>query len=158
MTATEATDVTQVTWDLSHLLDGRDDAEAAVLELLDRADALAEEIAGVRGTVGVLDANALTVLMQDFAALEELLGRAGSYAGLRFATDTTDAARGALMQKVQERSTAIETKLIFFELEWAAVSDDHAEAVLADERLAFCRHHLASARRYRDHLLSEPEE
>ena len=31
-------------------------------------------------------------------------------------------------------------------------------ALLADDRLAFCRHYLASARRYRPHLLSEPEE
>ena len=31
-------------------------------------------------------------------------------------------------------------------------------ALLADDRLTFCRHYLASARRYRPHLLSEPEE
>ena len=30
--------------------------------------------------------------------------------------------------------------------------------LLADERLVFCRHHLAAARRYRPHLLTEPEE
>ena len=30
--------------------------------------------------------------------------------------------------------------------------------LLADDALAFCRHHLASARRYRPHLLTEPEE
>ena len=30
--------------------------------------------------------------------------------------------------------------------------------MLADDALAFCRHHLASARRYRPHLLTEPEE
>jgi oligoendopeptidase F len=153
-----ATDVTEVTWDLSHLLDGRDDPDAAVAEILDRADAAADEIAGVRGTVSALDANALSELMTAFAELEELLGRAGSYASLQFATDTTDPRRGALMQKVQERATAINTRLIFFELEWAALADEHADALLADERLAFCRHHLASARRYRDHLLSEPEE
>ena len=33
-----------------------------------------------------------------------------------------------------------------------------ADALLADDRLAFCRHYLASARRYRPHLLTEPEE
>jgi oligoendopeptidase F len=62
------------------------------------------------------------------------------------------------MARVQERGTAISTKLIFFELEWAAVDDERAEALLADGRLAFCAHHLRSARRYRPHLLSEPEE
>jgi oligoendopeptidase F len=153
-----ATDVNEVTWDLSHLLEGREDAEAAVFELLDRADAIADEVAGVRGTIAVIDENALAELMRTMASMQELIGRAAAYASLRFATDTTDASRGALMQKVQERYTSINTKLIFFDLEWAALPDDHADRLLADERLEFCRHHLASARRYKDHLLSEAEE
>src|ERR671918_1821881 len=81
-----------------------------------------------------------------------------SYADLRFAVDTTDPARGALLQHVEERATAISTRLVFFELEWAALSDERVEALLVDDRLGFCRHHLASARRYRPHLLTEPEE
>ena len=153
-----ATDVNEVTWDLSHLLGGREDAEAAVAELLDAAEAKADELAAVRGTLAVIDAGALAEVMHAMEALREQIGRAGAYASLRFATDTTDASRGALMQKVQERSTAIGTKLIFFDLEWAALPDDRADALLADGRLDFCRHHLASARRYKDHLLSEAEE
>ncbi len=62
------------------------------------------------------------------------------------------------MQEVQERGTEIETTLLFVELEWAALDDAHAERLLADERLAFCAHYLRTARRYRSHLLSEPEE
>ena len=83
---------------------------------------------------------------------------AGSWASLRFAVDSADEANGARMQRVQERATDIGSKLIFFELEWAALDDADAEALLADERLAFCDHWLRSARRYRPHLLSEPEE
>jgi oligoendopeptidase F len=150
---TAVTDVADVTWDLSHLLDGRDP-----LDLLEEAGRQADVVAGVRGTVAVLDAPALAEVMRTMESLQELVVRAASYASLRFATDTTDPERGALMQKVQERATAINTKLIFFDLEWAAVSDDHAERLLADDRLEFCRHHLRSARRYREHLLSEPEE
>ena len=63
-----------------------------------------------------------------------------------------------LEKLVQERTTAIQTTLLFFELEWAALSDERAEALLAGEGLDFCRHHLRKLRRYRDHLLSEPEE
>ncbi len=44
--------------------------------------------------------------MAELAAIYELLGRAGSYAALRFSTDTADPANGALLQKVQERETA----------------------------------------------------
>ncbi len=60
--------------------------------------------------------------MRELEAIHELLGRAGSYAALRFSTDTADPANGALLQKVQEQETAIETTLLFFELEWAALS------------------------------------
>ena len=72
--------------------------------------------------------------MRELGALQELVGRAGSYAMLRFATATADPARGALLQQVQERGTQIETKLLFFELEWAALDDERADALLAARR------------------------
>ena len=96
--------------------------------------------------------------MRELGEIQDLVGRAGNYASLRFSTDTADPARGALLQRVQERATPIETKLLFFELEWAALDDERAEELLATEGLDFCRHYLRTARRYRPHLLSEPEE
>jgi oligoendopeptidase F len=77
---------------------------------------------------------------------------------LNFSGDTADPLRGALLQKLQEGATGIETTLLFFELEWAALDDDRAEELLATPELDFARHHLRTARRYRPHLLSEPEE
>ena len=56
------------------------------------------------------------------------------------------------------RSTAIGTKLIFFDLEWAGADDAHVATVLADGQLDFCRHHLENLRLTRPHLLSEAEE
>ncbi len=50
------------------------------------------------------------------------------------------------------------TELLFFGLEWAAVDDDHAERVLADAAVDEYRHWLEALRRYRPHLLTEPEE
>ncbi len=142
-----------VAWDLDPLLGG-----GTVDQLLDEADALADALADLRGKVAQLDAAGLAAAMRSMAALWEAQGRAGNFASLAFATDSLDAARGALMQRVQERGTTIATKLLFFDLEWAAIDDDSAEALLADPELAFCAHHLRSERRYRTHLLSEPEE
>lgn len=155
-----STDVTTVTWDLSDLLDGvtEDQAEAKIEELLAEADKMADELAGVRGTVSSMDEHALTEYMKCQAALQELIGRAGSYASLRFSVDTQDPRTGALMQKVQERATAISTKLIFFDLEWTALPDDHAERLLKSDEIAFARHHLRTVRAYKPHLLSEAEE
>jgi oligoendopeptidase F len=110
------------------------------------------------GKVAALDASELERAMHELERIHDLVGRAGSFASLRFATDTADPERGAQLQLVQERATAIETKLLFFDLEWAAVEDEAAERLLEAPGLDFCRHHLRSVRRYRPHLLSEPEE
>jgi oligoendopeptidase F len=145
-----------IAWDLEPLVDRRGDA--GVDALLDEADRVAASIAERRGTIAELDAGELATLMEELASLAELVGRSGSYAQLRFSVDTTDPARGALLQRVEERATAINTKTLFFDLEWAALPDERAAELLADDRLAFCRHYLTAARRYRPHLLSEPEE
>jgi oligoendopeptidase F len=157
MTATEA-DLTasDVAWDLEPLVDGR--GAEGVDAAMDAADAIATRIEARRGQVASLDAAGLADVMQDMAELAELIGKAGSYAGLRFAVDMTDAELGALMQRVEERATAINTRVLFFELEWAELPDTRVDELLADDRLEFARHHLRSARRYRPHLLTEPEE
>ena len=137
-------------WDLDPLVDGAgDDGRRARCSTrpLERAPAFAERHAG---KVAELDADGLREAMHELAAIYELVGRAGSYAMLRFATDTADPARGALLQRVQERGTAIETKLLFFELEWAALDDEQAEAAArAATASTSARHYLRSARRYR---------
>lgn len=150
-----------VAWNLGPLLDGADDESpaAAVDRLLDEAITRAQAFsARYTGRVSELDAAGLAEAMRDLEAMHDLAGRAGSYAMLRFSTDTADPERGALLQRVQEKGTVIETSLLFFELEWAALDDDRVAELLAADGLDFVRHHLRTARRYRPHLLSEPEE
>jgi len=144
-------------WDLEPLVDGagEEGAKRRLAEALKRAQTFAERHAG---RLAELDAEALLGAMKELAAIKDLVGRAGTYAALRFSVDTADPANGALIQFVQEQATAIETTLLFFELEWAALSDERAEELLAGEGLDFCRHYLRNVRRYREHLLSEPEE
>ena len=149
------TELQEVVWDLDHLVGG----PPGVDEALDRADRLAASFAETyRGALAEIDADGLAAAMAQLAEINDLVGRAASYAQLRFSTDTADPDRGALMQRVEERATALETRLLFFELEWAALDDDRAERLLAGDGLDFCRHHLRTIRRYRPHLLSEPEE
>ena len=145
----------EVVWDLDHLAAGEAGVEAALVEADARATAFAERY---RGSLAGIDGAGLRAAMEELAAINELVGRAGSYAQLRFSTDTADPSRGALMQRVDERATALETQLLFFDLEWAGLGDERAEELLAADGLDFCRHYLRNARRYRPHLLSEPEE
>ncbi len=144
-------------WDLSPLVDG--DGEAGVERQLNAANEQAATFSErYAGKVAELDGAGLEQAMRELEAIEELVGRAASYASLQFATDTADPVRGALLQRMQESVTEIETKLLFFELEWAALDDERTEGLLAAPGLDFARHHLRAARRYRPHLLSEPEE
>ena len=157
MATVSDTELEQVTWDLEDLVDGEGPAgvDRRLDDAIARADAIAREHAG---KVAELDGPGLVSAMEELATIGDLVGRAGSYAALRFSTNTADPERGALFQKVQERATGLETTLLFFELEWAALDDARADELLATDGLDFARHHLRSARRYRDHLLTEPEE
>ncbi|MFN8025130.1 MAG: M3 family oligoendopeptidase [Acidimicrobiia bacterium] len=148
-----------VAWDLEPLVavDGAA-GEAGVDALIADAKARADALQEYRGKLATLSAADFAAVMHELAAISEAIGRAGNYTGLRFAVDTSDPAVGALMMSVEERSTAIGNEILFVELEWAAIDDAHADELLASDELAFCRHYLASARRYRPHLLTEPEE
>jgi oligoendopeptidase F len=156
MAQTKTQSVEEATWDLEPLVDGK--GPAGVDELLDEAQIKAEALAEKKGHIAEFDGGRLAAYMNDLADVYDLVGRAGSYAGLAFSADMSDEKRGALMQKVQERATEIETTLLFFHLEWAKLPDEQVDELLAFEGLDKARHYLRSARRYRDYLLTEPEE
>lgn len=143
-----------ITWELQPLLDGA----ASPGDLIAQAKELAEGLQPMRGRVATLDAGALAELMMTVAKVSELVSRAGHYGMLRFTENTQDPERGAMMQQLEEDSTAVGALLLFVELEFATAEADHVEAVLADERLDFCRHHLITSRRNRPHMLTEVEE
>jgi len=144
-------------WDLEPLVEGRgaEGVEALLSEARERAEAFS---ARYRGRVAELDVAELAEAMRELAAIHDLGGRAGSYAVLSYSLDTADPGRGALMQKSRELGAAIETELLFFDLEWNLVPDERAGELLDADELEFCAHHLRTLRRYRPHQLSEPEE
>ena len=72
--------------------------------------------------------------MHELGAIAELVGRAGTYAHLRFAVDTADPAIGALLRASGSAAPRSRPKLLFFELEWAALDDERADELLADRR------------------------
>lgn len=150
-------EVAGVAWNLEPLVDGQGEegVRRQLAEGAERAEAFAARYAG---RLAELDADGLRAAMRELAELHDLVGRAGSYASLRFAVDTADPQIGALLQHVQERATAIQTNLLFFELEWAALPDERAEELLSGEGSEFFAHYLRTERRYRPYLLTEPEE
>src|SRR5258707_11359138 len=116
--AAESTDaeLQKTAWDLEPLVEGEgsEGVERRLAEALERSQVFAGRYAG---KISGLDSEGLRKAMQELAVIHDLIGRAGTYAALRFSTDTADPANGALLQAAQERGTAIETTLLFFELE-----------------------------------------
>lgn len=146
---------TDVAWDLEPLLGETGSVDSLLAEAAEAAEKFSEKY---RGRIAYLSASDLAEAMHALAQISDGVGRVGSYVGLKFSVDTTNPEFGAQMANADEKSTEISNTLLFVELEWAAADDVHVEEVLTQPELDFCRHHLSAARRYRPHLLSEPEE
>ena len=155
--ATTLTGAENVEWNLDDLFDGPDDPriESELEEASAAAQAFRERY---RGRLGELSAAELNDAVAELERIESASTRIETFARLRQAADSSDQARGALVQKVRERNTQIETELLFFDLEWSAVDDDVAETLLADPALERYAQVLRSQRRYKPHQLTEPEE
>ena len=156
-TIEQLTGAEEVEWDLSDLYESPDDPKLeGEIAGAERAAAAFRE--RYRGGVVALSASDLADAIAEREEIESAVDRALTYAHLRFATNMADPARGALVGKLTERAAAIETALLFFGLDIAAIEDGPAEVLLADPALDHWRHWLTSLRKYRPHLLTEPEE
>jgi oligoendopeptidase F len=157
MTTKVFTGAEEATWDLTDLYAGMDDP--ALVADLDAADAEADALdKNYRGRLAGLSAGDLAAMLARYEALRERAARAGTFASLNWTQNTEDPARGALMQKVTERSSRLGQKLVWLDLEIAHAPDDAASMWYAAPELAKYRHWLEVIRLYRPYLLSEPEE
>ena len=157
MTTIDQTGAEEVAWDLSDLYASGDDPR--IDGDFDEADAATDAFRDrYYGKVASLSASDLAAAIDELERIESIATRALYYAHMSFSTDMADPARGALVAKLGEKAAALETKLLFFGLEWAAIEDEPAAALLQDPALDHWRHWLSSQRVFRPYLLSEPEE
>lgn len=114
-------------WNLADLYSGMDAPELVRDLEKASADAVAFE-ARWKGTLAIEAergaAGKLGEAMRTYEALEELVGRVVSYAGLVYAGDTSDPKRSKLYGDVQEKMTDASAHLLFFALELNLVDDD----------------------------------
>jgi len=155
--AATLTGAEQVAWDLSDLFEGPDDPRID-LELDEASAAASVFRERFRGKLAELSAAELNDAVAELERLKSSSTRVEIFARLRLAADSSDQARGALVQKVRERNTQIETELLFFDLEWSELDDEIAENLLADPALERYAAVLRSERRYKPYQLTEPEE
>ncbi|ANH05256.1 M3 family oligoendopeptidase [Shinella sp. HZN7] len=74
--------------------------------------------------------------VSEFEALEDVMGRLISFAGLTYFTNTTDPANGKFYGDIQSKLTDLGAHLLFFSLELNRIADERIEAALANDALA----------------------
>ena len=146
-------------WNLADLYSGPDAPELkADLEASDRAaSALQERYAGKLAALadGGKGGATLAEAVRDFETLNDVLGRIVSYASLLYAADTSDPKRQKFYGDIQEKITAISSKLLFFPLELNRLDDAVLEAAMADAALGHYRPWLEDLRKEKPYQLED---
>jgi oligoendopeptidase F len=142
------------TWNLTDLYSSPTgpDLDADLKRATRDAEAFARDY---EGRVAGVDGKTLGGAVARYEALQDLLGRIGSYAQLYYAQDQADPQRGQFMQNVSETLTDIGAKLLFFRLELNKLEDDDLAAKLEDPALAKYAPWLRDVRLFRPHQLSD---
>jgi oligoendopeptidase F len=126
-------------WNLADLFPSRDAPEFK--QALEKAttDSLAFE---ARWKDKLADAAAkagddgIGAAVRDYDALDDILGRIASFAGLTYFSDTSDPANGKLYGDVQAKLTDLGSHLLFFTLELNRIDDAVIEKAIAADPLA----------------------
>ncbi len=144
-------------WDLGDLYPGPDSRrlESDLGEAARRASAFNERYLG---RLGELDGAGLGAAIAEYEGMGEILDRVMSYAQLRFAADVSDAEGGRFLQTMQERTTAISTRILFFTLELNRLDDDVLGRQLEDPAAARYAPWVRDIRVFRPHQLADDME
>jgi oligoendopeptidase F len=155
--STTLTGAEEIHWDLSDIFSGIDDPaiEKYIEQAIQQSKSFRDKY---YGKVGDLNASELRDAVAEVEEISSALYRAGAFSHLLYSTNTADPARGALLQRIQEKSTEAATIVLFFDLEWVALDDNRAEKILSDPAIEKYRHYMEAKRRFKPHVLSEPEE
>src|SRR5664279_6581895 len=122
-------------WDLRDLYPSPDSPRLA--HDLERAEAEARAFAASHaGRLAEHSGAALSEAIADYERIEEVLGRAMSYAQLLFSGDSNDPAIGRFYQSMNERVTTISSDMIFFTLELNRLDDAALDAKFENPALA----------------------
>ena len=141
-------------WDLTDLYLGLD--SPSLTADLDAAEARAKAFSQAHmGRLASYSARALAGAIADYEAIEEILGRAMSYAQLQFSGDGTSPEIGRAYQSISERVTTVSSHLIFFTLELNRLDDAALERLVAEPALTRWHPWLSDLRVFRPHQLSD---
>lgn len=147
----------EILWDLSDLYRGAEDPQFEIDKktITEKIELFAQDY---KGRVSQLSDVEFTELLDRYEEIHDMIGKMGSFAYLRWSTNTEDAEFGKLLQSVTELSSTWSQKMVFFDVELLAMSDEDESRISSSPLLSNRRHFLKSSRRYKNHILSEKEE
>jgi len=141
-------------WDLSQLAkDPVQRSETLLGEIEAKVAQFESARAQLSPTMATSIFHPLLTLSEDIAAASS---RISAYAYLWFSENTKNLAARSFKTKVEERLTALQNRLVFFDLWWQSVDADNARRLMAGTGTFW--YHLETIRRFQPHTLSEPEE
>ncbi|MCC5978268.1 MAG: M3 family oligoendopeptidase [Salinarimonas sp.] len=146
-------------WNLGDLYPGMNSADFAADMQKVRADCAAFQekwrgkLDGLARGEGA--AQALHDVIAEYEAIEDLLGRLMSYAGLVYSGDTTDPARAKFYGDTQERLTTASSDLLFFTLEMNRLDDALIDALVETAPLSHYRPWIEDLRRDKPYQLDD---
>ncbi len=146
-------------WNLTDLYPGIDSPDVA--RDLERAESeCAAFEAAYKGRLWELaervdSGDALAEAVRRFEALEDLIGRLISYAGLVYATNTVDSVHGKFYGDVQERITAASSHLLFFTLELNRIDDAALDRAMTNPVLGHYRPWIEDVRKEKPYQLED---
>ncbi len=146
-------------WNLTDLYAGPESPKLKTdLETSERAaGAMQERYAGKLATLldGGKGGAALAQAVREFEALNDIMGRIVSYASLLYAADTSDPKRQKFFGDIQEKITAISSKLLFFPLELNRLDDAMLETAMSHSELSHYRPWLEDLRKEKPYQLED---
>jgi len=149
-------------WDLSDLYESGQSPrfEADLRRAQDMAKDFALAYEGkLAGITGAAEGGArLAAAIKDYEALDEILGRLGSYAQLYYVGDTTDPARAKFFGDTSQKLNDIGTGLLFFELELNRIDDEVMSRALMVPELKRYEPWITDLRKERPYQLDDRTE
>ncbi|MBO6718628.1 MAG: M3 family oligoendopeptidase [Rhizobiaceae bacterium] len=146
-------------WNLGDLYPGMDSPELKrdMVRAAEDAVAFEERWKGKLAASAASPANgSLGTALREFEAMEELIGRIASFAGLVYAGDTSDPKRAKLYGDVQEKMTDASAHLLFFTLELNNVDEaDLEKAFAADPGFAHYKPWVLDLRKDKPYQLED---
>ncbi len=141
-------------WDLSDFYPSPD--APTVVKDFTRAGELCTKFRKTyEGEVASLSADGLAQAIREYEVIQEILGKLGSYAGLRFAKNMADPKVAQFYQNTQEKITTLSSQILFFGLSINKIDEKDLQAKLQQPALKRYAPWLRDVRSFKPYQLSD---